>query len=138
MAVPAAVAAQSPTAPPHPTMPWGGITIPQGQMLRFVWVPPRPVVLQYLVQGPAPIAVEATPPAEGEAKPEGRPEETPADAPREPAVPSPQVVSQQVMIPGFYVRETTVGYHYPERWTIEQAGLNVYRWRMLPAQFISK
>jgi hypothetical protein len=47
-------------------------------------------------------------------------------------------VRQQVTIPGYYVRETTVGYHYPERWSIEQAAPNVYRWRMLPAQFVPK
>jgi len=29
---------------PHPTMPWVGITIPYGQFLRWVWMPPQPVV----------------------------------------------------------------------------------------------
>jgi hypothetical protein len=29
---------------PHPTMPWVGITIPYGQFIRWVWMPPRPVV----------------------------------------------------------------------------------------------
>ena len=29
---------------PHPTMPWVGITIPYGQLLRWVWMPPEPVV----------------------------------------------------------------------------------------------
>jgi hypothetical protein len=29
---------------PHPTMPWVGITIPSGQFLRWVWMPPQPVV----------------------------------------------------------------------------------------------
>lgn len=28
---------------PHPTMPWVGITIPYGQLLRWVWMPPQPV-----------------------------------------------------------------------------------------------
>jgi hypothetical protein len=31
-------------ANPHPTMPWVGITTPYGQFLRWVWMPPQPVV----------------------------------------------------------------------------------------------
>ena len=29
---------------PHPTMPWVGIPTPYGQFLRWVWMPPVPVV----------------------------------------------------------------------------------------------
>jgi hypothetical protein len=29
---------------PHPTMPWVGITTPYGQFVRWVWMPPQPVV----------------------------------------------------------------------------------------------
>jgi hypothetical protein len=29
---------------PHPTMPWFGIQTPYGQFLRWVWMPPQPVV----------------------------------------------------------------------------------------------
>ena len=29
---------------PHPTMPWVGIPTPYGQFLRWVWMPPQPVV----------------------------------------------------------------------------------------------
>ena len=29
---------------PHPTMPWVGVTTPYGQFLRWVWMPPQPVV----------------------------------------------------------------------------------------------
>lgn len=29
---------------PHPTMPWTGITTPYGQFVRWVWMPPEPVV----------------------------------------------------------------------------------------------
>jgi hypothetical protein len=47
-------------------------------------------------------------------------------------------VRQQVVIPGYYVRETTAGYHYPERWTVEQIGPNAYRWRQIPSQFVPK
>jgi hypothetical protein len=52
--------------------------------------------------------------------------------------PVPQIVSQQVIVPGYYVRETTVGFHYPDRWTVEQVAPNTYRWRQLPAQFVPK
>ena len=29
---------------PYPTMPWVGITTPYGQFLRWVWMPPQPLV----------------------------------------------------------------------------------------------
>jgi hypothetical protein len=135
MAPAAAPAQVSPTAPVHPTMPWGGITTPYGQFIRFVYMPPQPVTLVYLVVG-APPQLEPTPPSGGESKPEEAP--PPGDAAREGAPPTPQVVSQQVTVPGFYVRETTMGFHYPERWAIEQAAPNVYRWRVLPAQFVPR
>ena len=104
-------------------------------------MPPQPVTLEYLVPGAPP--VEAAPPAGGESTPtagESKPEEAPpaGDAAREAAPPAPQVLRQQVTVPGYYVRETTTGFHYPERWGIEQAGPNVYRWRMLPAQFVPR
>jgi hypothetical protein len=135
LVVPAAAPAQvSPTAPAHPTMPWGGITTPYGQLIRYVYMPPQPVTLEYLLPG-AP-SLEAAPPAGDEGKPEGTP---PAAEPaRENPPATPQVVRQQVTVPGYYVRETTTGFHYPERWAIEQTGPNVYRWRMLPAQFVPR
>jgi len=173
---PATAGAQSPTAAPHPSMPWTGITTPRGQLLRYIQMPPQDVTLEYLVPGapapaePAPAAApEPTPPtagaAPGEAKPgeaatpsatgEGTPEtatapsgggdETKAPAEAKPEEPAPrespappQIVRQVVTIPGYVVRETTVGYHYPERWMIEQVGPNAYRWRQLPAQFVPK
>ena len=126
---PATVMAQvSPTAPAHPTMPWSGVTTPAGQLIRYVYMPPQPVTLEYLVPGEAPAAEPSPPAADGAAKGEEPP---PVDA-------APQVVRQQVTVPGYYVRETTVGFHYPERWVIEQTGPNAYRWRMLPAQFVPK
>ena len=139
LVAPATVAAQvSPTAPPHPTMPWTGLPTPYGQLLRYVYMPPQPVTLEYLVP-----VVPGTPPAEepppgagsaarGEAS-------APLDAPRDsPPPPEPQIVRQQVTVPGYYVRETTAGFHYPERWVIEQAGVGAYRWRLLPAHFVPK
>jgi hypothetical protein len=139
LTLPSMVAAQvSPTAPPHPSMPWSGITTPQGQMIRFIYVPPQPVTLEYLVMGPTdtpPPAAEPAPPTEEPKTEEKTPE--PA-APSEGPPPSPRIVRQQVTVPGYYVRETTVGFHYPERWAIEQVAPNVYRWRQVPAQFIPK
>jgi hypothetical protein len=166
--VPGTAVAQSPTAAPHPSMPWVGITTPQGQLLRYIQMPPQNVTLEYLVAAPS-AAAEPTPPAvaeptpapesAGEAKPEasapsasdeakppaatGEEAKAPAEpkseepAPRE-SPPPPQIVHQVVTIPGYVVRETTVGYHYPERWVIEQVGPNAYRWRQLPAQFVPK
>ncbi len=29
---------------PHPTMPWFGIPTPYGQFVRWVWMPPQPVI----------------------------------------------------------------------------------------------
>jgi hypothetical protein len=140
LAVPVVASAQvSPTAPVHPTLPWAGITTPHGQLIRFIYVPPQPILLEYLViappEGGAPPVEPAPPPAEGEVKPEAAGPEapTPGSAP-----PTPQVVRQQVTVPGYYVRETTVGFHYPDRWAIEQAAPNVYRWRQVPAQFVPK
>ena len=43
-----------------------------------------------------------------------------------------------VEIPGYYVTETTTGYVYPERWTIDQLNVGVYQWRMLPTEFRRK
>ena len=142
LALPATATAQvSPTAPVHPSMPWSGITTPQGQLLRFIYIPPQPVILEYVVTGPAdappPIAEPAPPAADGEARPPDAPAATPAP-PSEGPAPGPRILRQQITVPGYYVRETTVGFHYPERWTIEQAAPNVYRWRQIPAQFISK
>ena len=135
-----AVAQVSPTAPTHPALPWSGITTPHGQLIRFIYVPPQPVSLEYVVMGPTemptPIA-EPAPPTAGREPKAGEPTPEPA-APRESLPPSPQIVHQQVTVPGYYVRETTVGFHYPDRWAIEQAAPNVYRWRQIPAQFVPK
>jgi hypothetical protein len=131
-----ALAQVSPTAPAHPSMPWSGITTPQGQMIRYIFVPPQPVTLEYVVMGPAEAPPAAEPAPERDAKGgDTPPEQAP---PSESPAPAPRVVRQVVTVPGYYVRETTVGFHYPERWAIEQAAPNVYRWRQLPAQFVPK
>jgi hypothetical protein len=186
LALPATAAAQvSPTTPAHPNLPWGiGVATPQGQLIRYIYVPPQPVTLQYLVPGapestppatepappaaqPAPPAAQPAPPTAQPAPPTGQPapstsQPTPPSQPPPPAAPpappsaagdakppedtaagesvpaTPQVVYQQVTVPGYYVRETTVGFHYPDRWMIEQVGPNTYRWRPLPAQFVPR
>ena len=162
LALPVSAAAQvvSPTTPVHPSMPWSGITTPQGQLIRYIYVPPQPVLLEYIVPAAAtesapPPAVEPAPPAgsepkDGEAKggeakePDTKSPDTKVEAPPEAAPPvekppeGPQIVRQQLTVPGYYVRETTVGFHYPERWTIEQAAPNVYRWRQIAPQFVPK
>ncbi|HXK33855.1 MAG TPA: hypothetical protein VNM91_07590 [Dehalococcoidia bacterium] len=123
---PAAGEAQvSPTAAPHPTMPWAlGTATPYGQFVRDVWVPPQQVVLETVV--PLPPAAPAAP--------DGAPADR-ADAPSQAGEPTATVVRQVVTVPGYYVRETTVGYHYPARWTIEQTAPGSYRWRLLPQEF---
>ena len=137
LVLPVATAAQvSPTAPVHPSLPWSGITTPEGQLIRYIYVAPQSVTLQYLVPGAlasAPPAEEPAPGAEGQGETKPPADATPRETP-----PAPQIVQQQVTVPGYYVRETTVGFHYPDRWTIEQAGPNDYRWRQLPAQFVPK
>jgi hypothetical protein len=136
--LPATAAAQvSPTAPPHPTLPWAlGVATPHGQLIRYIYVPPQPVTLEYFVPGamPTPPPPPEQPPAgaEGDAKPDE------AAAPPPTAPPAPTILRQDVNLPGYYVRETTVGFHYPERWMIEAAGPNVYRWRQIPPQFLPK
>ncbi len=162
VALPVSAAAQvvSPTTPVHPSMPWSGITTPQGQLIRYIYVPPQPVMLEYIVPAAAtesapPPAVEAPPPPSGEPKdgeakgpdvkgPDTKGPDTRVETPPEAAPPGekppegPQIVRQQLTVPGYYVRETTVGFHYPERWTIEQAAPNVYRWRQIAPQFVPK
>jgi hypothetical protein len=131
----------SPTTPAHPNLPWGiGIATPQGQLLRYIYMPPQPITLQYLVVGAPPSApptAEPPPAGSNNGDTQGAPQAPdPVVSPE--TTPAAQVVSQQVTVPGYYVRETTVGFHYPQRWIIEQTGPNAYRWRQLPAQFVPK
>ena len=61
----------------------------------------------------------------------------PGETRAEPGVPAP-TREQVVEIPGYYVTETTTGYWYPERWTLQQLGVGVYQWVKLPAEFRRK
>ena len=42
---------------------------------------------------------------------------------------------QVVTIPGYVLAETTNGYLYPQRWTLEQLNVGVYQWRLRPQEF---
>jgi hypothetical protein len=121
---PASAQSPSPTTPAHPAFPWGlGVAIPQGQLthhthalpgrfVRDIWVQPTPVVVEMMVATPSqPDAREAA--TESKVEPQYG------------------VVRQSFMVPGYYVRETTVGFHYPERWILDQS----YTWRLIPAEF---
>jgi hypothetical protein len=58
-------------------------------------------------------------------------------------VPQPEGVpddwqTQYTEIPGYYVTETTIGYLYPDRWTIVSPAKGIYQWQRVPAEFRSK
>jgi hypothetical protein len=127
---PGSVAAQSPTTPAHPALPWSlGPALPQGQLMdylyvpsetfiRDIWVPPQPVVVDMMVALPPQSA--PTQAAQG-----GDSDTQPKDETQY------GTLRQTFTVPGYYVRETTVGFHYPERWVLDQS----YTWRLLPAEF---
>ena len=110
----------SPTVSAHPGgFPWAiGPAIPQGQLLRYVWIAPQTVVVDSILPGPAPEAAAAGT------------QESPAseDAPQY------AVWRQTAVVPGYWVRQTTAGVYYPQRWTLEQTAPGAYRWRLLPAE----
>ncbi len=45
---------------------------------------------------------------------------------------------QVVEIPGYVVTETTTGYIYPQRLSLEQVTYGVYQWRVFPRAFTRK
>ena len=121
-----AQSAPTPTAPSHPGLPWGiGIMIPVGQLLRHVWVTPQTVVVDTLLSVPA------------EAPEVQAPVLTAQQAATEPAAERPPqyaVWRQTVVVPGYWVRQTTAGDYYPQRWMLEQVAPGTYSWRLLPAE----
>jgi hypothetical protein len=50
----------------------------------------------------------------------------------------PRSERQVQTIPGYYITETTTGYWYPERWTIQQLNIGGYQWAKLPQEFLRK
>lgn len=96
---------------PHPAMPWApnNPNVGANDPGQFV---------QYIVVPPERVEISVPVPL-----PDGVP---------------PQNQEQVVEIPGYYVTETTTGYYYPERWTLQQLNVGVYQWVQLPAEFRRK
>jgi len=127
---PVSVSAQSPTTPAHPALPWSlGPAIPQGQLMHYdyapsagfirdIWIPAQPVVVDMMVALPS----SSEPPRTTDA----HESETQRNADTQYGI-----LRQNFVVPGYYVRETTVGFHYPERWVLDQS----YTWQLVPAQF---
>src|SRR5437016_5518179 len=117
---------------PHPAMPWAPnnpdrfLSETYGTVIQYIPVPPQQVVIQV----PVPLPVGAPPQAQ---EPPGVPAQSRGEEPSAPA----QTQEQTVEIPGYYVAETTTGYWYPERWTLQQQN-GVYQWVKLPAEFRKK
>ena len=126
--IPAAALAQSPPAPtgqnvpataanirsnpsnfPHPTMPWNPTTRPELHGQVMGYLEVPPQ--QFVVELPVPGQVETGPFA---------------------------LAPQVVTVPGYWVTETTTGYVYPQRWTLEQLNVGVYQWRLLAPEFRQK
>ena len=95
---------------PYPTMPWTGITSPTGVDFG--------TPIRYIPVASQPVTIETLAPT-----PEG--------------IPS-RMVPQVVEIPGYQIVETTTGFYYPERWTLDQLNIGVYQWRRLPGEFRRK
>ena len=114
---------------PFPTQPWSRWNPPRPQP----WFQPgveRPwfqtgverhdygTVVQYITVPSQPLSLSLYAPV-----PEGVP---------------PRTEQRVVEIPGYYVTETTTGYYFPGRWTLQQLNVGVYRWLWLPAEFRPK
>ena len=101
--------APSPTGPPHPTMPWSG-----------PWAPGSAgygTVVRYIQVPPQQVEIDVSAPEAGG---------------------SGEIQKQVVEIPGYVITETTTGFIYPQRATLQQTGPGVYQWVTLPQQFQSK
>src|SRR2546425_6022301 len=90
---------------PHPTMPWNGLVRPEVYGQ----------VIRYVEVPPQQVTVAVAAPG----------------AETSPFRLEPQVVT----IPGYVLAETTNGYLYPQRWTLEQLNVGVYQWRLRPQEF---
>src|SRR5436189_186477 len=97
-----------------------------GTVIQYIPVPPQQVVIQVPVPLPAGAPAQAQEPPGVPAQSRGEERSAPA-----------QTQEQTVEIPGYYVAETTTGYWYPERWTLQQQN-GVYQWVKLPAEFRKK
>jgi hypothetical protein len=116
-----AAAQPSPTAAPHPNMPWNYYN-PAGQVVRYIQVPAQQVEIDGPASAPAPEAASDSDKQSDEQKPP----------------PAPTAQKQVVEIPGYTVTETTAGFIYPERWTLQPTGGGGYQWVRLPQEFRRK
>ncbi|MBI2160564.1 MAG: hypothetical protein HYU25_09350 [Candidatus Rokubacteria bacterium] len=91
---------------PHPAMPWATNSTSRVDYGQ---------VVRYIPVPPQPVSLTVNVPV-----PDGVP---------------PKTEQQTVQIPGYYVTETTTGFYYPERWTLQQTGAGVYQWVKLPPEF---
>jgi hypothetical protein len=146
-AAPAAAQPGNPNNPadfirnPHPAMPWAPNNPDRfqsetyGTLIQYIPVPPQQVVIQ--VPAPPADSRSGEPRAEAGAPAQAGPQTgAPPETRAEPGVPA-ETREQTVEIPGYYVAETTTGYWYPERWTLQQVN-GVYQWVKLPAEFRRK
>lgn len=112
LAVPEFAAAQAPgpTSPPHPSMPWSGPRAPGSAGSG--------TVVRYIEVPPQQTAVPVYVPGPGSFPGEYQ--------------------DQVVEVPGYVITETTTGYLYPERLTLQQVTPGVYQWVTVPQQFQPK
>ena len=96
---------------PHPTMPWSGLPH-RGSGVNYGQM------VRYIEVPPQPIALPVFVPGPGSFSGEFQP--------------------QLMEIPGYVVTETTTGYLYPERWSLQEVTQGVYQWVRLPQQFQPK
>ena len=85
-----------------------------------MWIAPQTVVVDTIL----PVPVE--PPA--------RTLRRTVQIPASESAPQYAVWRQTAVVPGYWVRQTTAGVYYPQRWTLEQTAPGAYRWRLLPAE----
>ena len=98
------------TRNPYPTMPWSGITNPNMGI--------DGKAIRYIQVPPQQVVVPVYVPGPGSL--------------------SGEYQQQVVEIPGYVVTETTTGYLYPQRLSLEQVTYGVYQWRVLAPLFTRK
>lgn len=96
---------------PHPAMPWARNNPNAGGF-------DYGAIVRYIPVPPQPVQIEVRVPL-----PDGVP---------------PRTETQVQEIPGYFITETTTGFYYPERWTLQQLNVGVYQWVKLPWEFRRK
>ena len=95
---------------PTPTQPWYGVPSPMRGNYGSV--------VQYIQIPPQQVLIQVYVPGPGSF--------------------SGEYEQQVIEIPGYVVAETTTGYIYPPRWSVQQLTPGVYQWVALPEQFQAK